>query len=105
MDGGTRRARLGKRKAGGHGPQRIKAILFADMVGCSRLSEEQIPVFVRRFMEGPGRLLKAWPRRPEARATWGDALYFVFSSLSGTPPKSSGTSGSTSAGLLSPART
>lgn len=59
-------------------PQNIRAILFADVVGYSKLSEEQIPVFMRRFMEVPGGLLRDWPRPPEGRATWGDALYFVF---------------------------
>ncbi len=61
--------------------QSIKAILFADVVGYSRLGEEQIPAFLRRFMAVPGRLLRNWSHPPEAKATWGDALYFIFADV------------------------
>lgn len=71
---GPRRARARKVKPE---VQSIKAVLFADVVGYSKLREGQIPAFVNHFMALPGRLLRRLPRPPEAR-TWGDALYFVF---------------------------
>lgn len=42
-------ARRRKKEYPGPEPQRIKALLFADVVGYSRLREEQIPAFVREM--------------------------------------------------------
>ena len=62
-------------------PQRIKALVFADVVGFSKLREEQMPQFVDRFMGVAGNILRRSPRKPEYKATWGDALYIVFDDL------------------------
>lgn len=61
--------------------QKIKAVLFADVVGYSKLTDEQIPIFLRNFMEIPGRMLRGLSRPPKEKATWGDALYLVFDDL------------------------
>ncbi len=75
------------RQGGGHSSppadfhQEIKAILFADVVGSSRLREEQVPVFVDRFMGAIHRLIVTSSHQPLLTNTWGDALYAVFASL------------------------
>ena len=56
----------------------LKAMLFADAVGFSKLNERQIPLFVTHFLGGVSALLAHGPHRPLSRATWGDGLYFVF---------------------------
>jgi len=57
---------------------RIRAMLFADVVGYSKLREEHVPPFVDIFMGGVARLLETAKRPPEVKNTWGDALYMVF---------------------------
>jgi len=56
-------------------------MLFADVVGFSRLLEEQVPFFVLHFMGAIQELLAAYPHRPLMQNTWGDALHCVFSSV------------------------
>jgi class 3 adenylate cyclase len=58
--------------------EEIKALLFADVVRYSHLTDEQIPIFVTHFLGAVGRLLEQAPVQPVMRNTWGDALYFVF---------------------------
>ncbi len=58
--------------------QQIKAILFADIVGYSRLPEALIPVFVREFKGRISRLIARSQHAPTGVSTWGDALHFVF---------------------------
>ncbi|MFQ5793680.1 MAG: RyR domain-containing protein [Candidatus Bipolaricaulia bacterium] len=62
-------------------PQEIMAMLFADVVGYSKLTEEEIPRFVAHFMGAVSDLVAASPHKPVMKNTWGDALYFVFSSV------------------------
>jgi class 3 adenylate cyclase len=54
------------------------AMLFADAVKFSRLTEQQIPQFVRHFLGMVGELLTTTPHTPVVRNTWGDGLYLVF---------------------------
>jgi len=61
--------------------QEIKAILFADVVGYSALFDEQVPNFVRHFMQAMSDLMRQGSYQPLVVNTWGDALYFVFDSL------------------------
>jgi len=56
----------------------IRAILFADVVGFSKLDEAQLPAFVERFLGCVAEVLPKGKRRPLYRNTWGDALYCVF---------------------------
>jgi class 3 adenylate cyclase len=60
---------------------RMRAILFADVPGFSKLPEEELPLFVRHFLEAIGRLIQASGVNPLLRDTWGDAIYFVFNSV------------------------
>lgn len=58
--------------------QEIKTMLFADIVGYSKLPEHLIPDFVRGFMGLVSRLVAESPHAPISVNTWGDAIYFVF---------------------------
>src|SRR2546423_1715877 len=59
-------------------PTRIMAMLFADAVNFSKLSEQQIPLFLTHFLGAIGRLISTSPHAPLIKNTWGDGLYFVF---------------------------
>ncbi len=72
--------------AGAAGPEsgfasRIVAILFADAVGFSKLSEEEVPRFVQHFLGGIAQLSSQFGESIIAKNTWGDGLYFVFSDV------------------------
>lgn len=60
---------------------RIVAMLFADVVKFSTLTDEQIPRFVRHFLGAVADLMAMSPHAPLMRETWGDGLYFVFGSV------------------------
>ncbi|HEX8000336.1 MAG TPA: TRAFs-binding domain-containing protein [Pyrinomonadaceae bacterium] len=60
---------------------RMMALLFADAVHFSKLTEEQIPRFVKKFLGDISRLPAMSEHAPEMKNTWGDGLYFVFSSV------------------------
>src|SRR5262249_38596213 len=59
-------------------PQHIMAMLFADVVGYTKLEEERIPSFVRHFMARIAEMVSASDPKPVLRNTWGDAIYLVF---------------------------
>ncbi|HEY8204765.1 MAG TPA: TRAFs-binding domain-containing protein [Pyrinomonadaceae bacterium] len=59
-------------------PTRIMAMLFADAVNFSKLTEQQIPLFLNHFLGAIGRLISTSPHAPSIKNTWGDGLYFVF---------------------------
>ena len=54
------------------------AMLFADLVGYSRLGEEQIPFFMDGFLGELSKWLRRARSRPIFKNVWGDAFYFVF---------------------------
>jgi class 3 adenylate cyclase len=56
----------------------MKAMLFADAVGYSKLTEDQIPLFIERFLGEIGRLRLDSPNAPIHVETAGDGLYMVF---------------------------
>lgn len=57
---------------------RIKALLFADAVGYSQLSEDQIPLYVEGFLGAVAQLNRRTRHRFEHVETAGDGLYMVF---------------------------
>lgn len=59
----------------------VRAMLFADVVGYSKLAEEEIPLFVCDFMAGVGQCLRDSGCTIESSNTWGDAIYIVFRSV------------------------
>ncbi|MBM2811860.1 MAG: uncharacterized protein HW416_2619 [Chloroflexi bacterium] len=70
--------RTGSATSDGSESSDIKAMLFADAVGFSRLSEEQVPIFVDRFLGAVGALQARVEEGPIMQNTWGDGLFFVF---------------------------
>jgi class 3 adenylate cyclase/tetratricopeptide (TPR) repeat protein len=61
--------------------EEIRSMLFADVVGSSKIMEEQVPNFVEHFMGAINRLVAESSYRPLLKNTWGDALYGVFASV------------------------
>jgi class 3 adenylate cyclase len=61
---------------------RIVAILFADAVGFSKLTEPEVPRFVEHFFGAIAQLAKKFSRSIIGENTWGDGLYFVFDDIS-----------------------
>ena len=57
-------------------------MLFADVVGYTRLMEEQIPDFIKHFIGTINSLIAEFPYKPLLKNTWGDALYCVFANVS-----------------------
>jgi class 3 adenylate cyclase/tetratricopeptide (TPR) repeat protein len=61
--------------------EEIRSMLFADVVGSSKIMEEKVPIFVEEFMGAINRLVADSPYRPLLKNTWGDALYGVFATV------------------------
>jgi class 3 adenylate cyclase/tetratricopeptide (TPR) repeat protein len=59
----------------------IRALLFADAEGFSKLTDKEVPLFARHFLGLAGRLVETSAHRPLTKNTWGDGLYFVFSNV------------------------
>ena len=59
----------------------IRAMLFADAVGYSALSEDQTPNFITQFLGAVAELNSGTAQRPEHVETTGDGLYMVFHSV------------------------
>lgn len=57
---------------------RMMAMLFADAVNFSKLTEAQIPRFVNHFLGAIAKLISTSSYAPVLKNTWGDGLYFVF---------------------------
>ncbi len=62
---------------------RLVSILFADAVGFSKLSEVEVPRFVDEFLGAIAQLSSRFGESIVAKNTWGDGLYFVFSTVDG----------------------
>jgi len=59
----------------------IMALLFGDVKGYSKLKENQICPFVRHFLGGVAELEATSAYKSVAKNTWGDGLYYVFTSV------------------------
>ena len=60
---------------------RIMAMLFADAVGFSTLTEVQVRSFVEHCLGAVAELIATSPYQPLSRNTWGDGLYLVFDNV------------------------
>ena len=60
---------------------RVVAMLFADAVGFSKLTEPEVPRFVEHFLGAIAKLSEKFRETIIAKNTWGDGLYFVFSDV------------------------
>jgi class 3 adenylate cyclase len=58
--------------------QAMKCILFADIVGYSKLQEEQTPFFMYEVLHSISEKVARLDRAPEILNTWGDALFAVY---------------------------
>lgn len=76
-----RRKRKASRKRSAAVGREIVAILFADLVGFSRLKEEQYPSYIEGFLGTLARRLASCPFVPIYKNIWGDAICFVFDDL------------------------
>jgi class 3 adenylate cyclase len=56
----------------------VRAVMFADLVGYTRLSESQIVDYVKHFMGAVSRLVEASGSPPVFSNTWGDGIFMVF---------------------------
>jgi class 3 adenylate cyclase len=59
----------------------IVAMLFGDAVHFSMLDEDGVVRFGRHFLGAIGHLIATSPHAPLMKNTWGDGLFFVFSSV------------------------
>ncbi len=60
------------------GQRQIRTMLFADMLGYSKLREHETPQFFVHFLGAIEAALAACRGRPAFGNTWGDGLYLVF---------------------------
>jgi class 3 adenylate cyclase len=60
---------------------RIVAVLFADAVGFSKLTEREVPRFVEHFFGAIAKLSDNFRDTILVKNTWGDGLYYVFSDV------------------------
>lgn len=58
--------------------QEVKSMLFADIVGYSKLTEHVIPEFIETFLVRVSELASSSRYAPRCINTWGDAIYGVF---------------------------
>jgi class 3 adenylate cyclase len=58
--------------------QEIKAMIFTDIVGYTKLTEIQIPGFVHHFLGKVAELMQRMEHPPIHQNTWGDAVCAVF---------------------------
>lgn len=62
-------------------PQKIVGIIFADVVGFSKLKDEELSNYIEHFLGEVDDILSLIPKKPLTKNTWGDAFYFTFDSL------------------------
>jgi class 3 adenylate cyclase len=58
----------------------VRAMLFADVKGFSRLTDEELPRFAERVLGAFAGVLDRYHQAVQHRNTWGDALYVVLDS-------------------------
>lgn len=60
----------------------VRAIVFGDFQGFSKLTDEQLPVFTRRVLGAVAEVLSRHREEVRQRNTWGDAVYVVLDDAS-----------------------
>ncbi len=60
----------------------VKCILFADIVGFSKMNEEQTPYFMYELLHMISENICKLDKQPEVINTWGDAIFAVYESAS-----------------------
>jgi class 3 adenylate cyclase len=65
-----------------HDGRPMRAILFADCKGYSKLREEEIARYTQQFLSGVRRLIERMPDCPPVEYnTWGDGLFLAFTNV------------------------
>jgi len=64
-----------------HGATEVRATMFIDVVGFTRLTEEQMPGFVEHFLYQVGAMAAVSPDRPVVQEPRGDGVFFAFDSI------------------------
>jgi tetratricopeptide (TPR) repeat protein len=59
----------------------VRAMLFGDIKGFSKLTDEELPVFASRILGGFAAVLERHTEEVRFRNTWGDAVYVVLSDV------------------------
>jgi class 3 adenylate cyclase len=79
----TSELREARRQIGGprFPPRQVRAILFGDFQGFSRLTDRQMLIFVSHVMLRVAEVLDEYGNDIVTRNTWGDGLFVVFSDL------------------------
>ena len=70
-----------RERTGLHPDQNTVAVLFADTVGFSRITDRELPRYLEHFVSLIPRTATELGIRPLARNSWGDALFMVFGTL------------------------
>jgi class 3 adenylate cyclase len=65
----------------GMAPRVVRAMLFTDVKGFSRLTDEQLPAFADRVLGSFAAVLARWQDDIWHRNTWGDGMYVVLSNV------------------------
>ncbi len=66
---------------GGQAARVVRALLFADVKGFSRLDDRQLPGFAEHVLGAFARVLNAYGASVLFRNTWGDGIYAVLSDV------------------------
>ena len=64
------------------GQRELRAMLFGDVQGFSKLTEEQVPAFVTRILGTLGTVLAQYGDNVLYRNTWGDGIFLVLKDAS-----------------------
>ena len=67
-------------KRGALGKRETIALLFADVVGFSKIAERALPTFVSEYLTPIGHMATSGESQPLTVNTWGDGLYMTFDS-------------------------
>jgi class 3 adenylate cyclase len=59
----------------------VRAMIFADVKHFSKLTEGQVPVFLRGFIRPLAQVVGRLNPAPEFQNTWGDGFFFVFKTV------------------------
>ena len=59
----------------------VKTMLFADVEGFSKLSDEQNPPYAEHFLGGIAKIIEGLSAAPSFLNTWGDSIFAVFDHL------------------------
>ena len=72
--------RVSTPKRGTLGKRETIALLFADVVGFSKIEERALPTFISEYLTPIGHMATSSDSRPLTVNTWGDGLYMTFDS-------------------------